>query len=299
MLNSETPQGASASSRSRAFDYLVLTKPELTLMSVFTAVGSAFLAPSEFVPYGTIAAVFAGTAFVGGACGVLNQYIERGYDAQMKRTDRRPLPSKRTSPREALILGIVLAVTGAAILFVGTSVLAAGLALGTLATYLFLYTPLKRRTPFATILGGIPGALPPLIGWTAVTGTLSMGAWALFFILFFWQMPHFLALGWMYRADYARAGFRLLSVVDGSGSVTSRQAMIYAIALLPASVMPTLVGLCGMWYFVGAAFSSLLFLFFAFHFYRLRTNQSARHLFFASLAYLPTVFFLLLLDRLQ
>jgi protoheme IX farnesyltransferase len=299
MNSSSSSEGVFAADRSRAYDYLALTKPELTLLSVFTAVGGAFLASSDRVSYVSLIAVFFGTAFVGGACGVLNQYLECSYDAQMNRTKQRPLPSGRISASEALILGICLAVLGVGVLALWTSFLAAGFSVLTLVTYLFLYTPLKRHTPFATILGGIPGALPPLIGWTAVTGTLSMESWALFFILFFWQMPHFLALGWMYRADYARAGFRLLSVVDETGTVTSRQAMIYAIALLPASVMPTLVGLCGVWYFVGAAISSLVFLLIAFRFVREHSNQSARRLFVASLVYLPTVLFLLLVDRLQ
>jgi protoheme IX farnesyltransferase len=298
-MNSSSPsEGVFATDRSRAYDYLALTKPELTLLSVLTAVGGSFLASSDHVSYVPLVAVLFGTAFVGGACGTLNQFLERSYDAQMNRTKVRPLPAGRVFDIEALVLGIALALLGIGILLAWTSILAAGIAVLTLVTYLFLYTPLKRHTPFATVLGGIPGALPPLIGWTAVTGALSMESWALFFILFFWQMPHFLALGWMYRSDYARAGFRLLSVVDETGAVTSRQAMIYAIALLPASVMPTLVGLCGMWYFVGATISSLVFVLIAFRFFRERSSRSARQLFSASLAYLPIVLFLLLLDRL-
>jgi len=196
-----------------------------------------------------------------------------------------------------MFFGVGLALAGLIVLALFTTTLATILAFGTIVTYLAIYTPLKRRTPFATIIGGIPGALPPLIGWSAVTGSVAMGGWALFFILFFWQMPHFLALAWMYRNDYARAGFRMLAVVDASGASSARQALVYSVALIAASAMPTLVGMTGIVYFAGAIILSLAFLFLAVRFLRQRSNTSARQLFFASLAYLPTLFFLLMIDR--
>ncbi len=291
------PPGALTIHFRRAADYLALTKPELTLLSVFTATGAAYLASAEETSTILLGATFVGTALVGGACGALNQYVERGHDAMMRRTDRRPIPAGRITPRATMFFGVGLALAGLIVLALFTTTLATILAFGTIVTYLAIYTPLKRRTPFATIIGGIPGALPPLIGWSAVTGSVAMGGWALFFILFFWQMPHFLALAWMYRNDYARAGFRMLAVVDASGASSARQALVYSVALIAASAMPTLVGMTGIVYFAGAIILSLAFLFLAVRFLRQRSNTSARQLFFASLAYLPTLFFLLMIDR--
>jgi protoheme IX farnesyltransferase len=293
-----TQAGVVSVRRSVLYDYLVLTKPELTLLSVVTALGGAYLAAGNSLSYFTLLHTFLGTLFVGGGAGALNQYIERDLDVQMRRTENRPLPSGRIPQRHALLFGAVLSAAGILQLLVFTHTLAAFLAVMTLATYLFLYTPLKRVTPFATVVGGIPGALPPLIGWTAVTGELSMGAWSLFFILFFWQMPHFLSLGWMYRKDYARANYKLLTVVDPSGEASSRQILIYCVALLPAAFMPTMVGILGIVYFVGAAILTTAFLWLAIRLYKDRSNANARRLFFASLLYLSVLAALMIVDRL-
>jgi protoheme IX farnesyltransferase len=276
-------------------DYAMLMKPELTLLSVLTAVGSAYLALSGSSHYILLVHTFFGTTLVGGAAGVLNQYIERRYDALMKRTEHRPLPSGRIQPAEALFFGIVLSVAGLSYLAVFTNLVAVSLSVLTLVSYLAIYTPLKRKTPFATVVGGIPGALPPLIGWAIVRGSVSMEAWSLFFILFFWQMPHFLSLAWMYRNDYARAGYKLLTLLDPTYAVTSRQILVYSIALIPASLMPMVVGLTGMFYFMGALILSIGFLSIALHLYFVRTNFAARRLFYASLLFLPALFFLLVL----
>ena len=289
--------GVVAIRRSVLVDYLVLTKPELTLLSVITALGGAYLAAGNTIPVSLLIHAFLGTLFVGSGAGALNQYIERDFDAQMRRTENRPLPAGRIPARHALLFGILLSVTGVLQLFLFTHALAAFLAVATLATYLFLYTPLKRLTPFATVIGGIPGALPPLIGWTAVTGNLSMGAWSLFFILFFWQMPHFLALGWMYRKDYARAQYKLLVVLDPTGEVSSRQIMIYCVALLPAVFMPTMVGMLGMIYFVGAMILTSAFLWLAIRLYNDRSNANAKRLFSASLVYLSVLVAMMIVDR--
>jgi protoheme IX farnesyltransferase len=269
-------------------------KPELTLLSVLTAVGSSYLAAREMGNYLSLLHTFIGTLLVGGAAGALNQYIEREYDAQMKRTAQRPIPAGRVQPADALFFGIVLAVGGILYLTLAGNITAGILALLTLTSYLFVYTPLKRRTPFATIIGGIPGALPPLIGWVVASGNLTREAWALFFILFFWQMPHFLALAWMYRNDYARAGYKILSVLDSSGKITGRQALIYCVALIPASLLPTLIGMAGMIYFSVMILASTGFLFLAVSMYRLHTTKTARRLFYASLVFLPMLFFLLM-----
>jgi protoheme IX farnesyltransferase len=283
--------------RSRALDYIALTKPELTLLSVVTALGGAYLAGGHSLSLSLLMNTFFGTLFAGGGAGALNQYIERDFDAQMRRTEHRPLPAGRILPRNALLLGVLLSLTGVIELAVFTHILAAFLALVTLTSYLFIYTPLKRITPFATVVGGIPGAIPPLIGWAAVSGELSMGAWSLFFILFFWQMPHFLSLGWMYRKDYARANYKLLTVLDPSGDASSRQILIYCVALIPAAFMPTLVGILGVIYFVGSLVLTLGFLWLAVRLVQERTNPNARRLFFASLIYLSVLVGLMILDR--
>ncbi len=298
MRSNLTPTGTVAMSRVRLLDYIALAKPELTLLSVTTALGAAYLAAGDPVPYWLLFHVFVGTILVGAGAGALNQYAERHYDAMMRRTENRPLPSGRLEPTEALALGSVAAIGGVIYLSAFTNVLAGFLAIVTLVTYLFLYTPLKRMTPFSTVIGGIPGALPPMIGWAAVAGGLSMGAWALFFILFFWQMPHFHSLAWMYRKDYARAGYRLLTVVDPSGLVASRQILIYSAALVPAALMPTMVGTLGVTYFLGASLLSGGFLVLAIRLYRNRTNSSARMLFLASLVYLSVLIGLMIFDRL-
>jgi heme o synthase len=276
-------------------EYVMLMKPELTLLSVLTAVGSAYLALNGSLHYYLLIHAFIGTTLVGGAAGVLNQYMERRYDALMKRTEHRPLPSGRIQPAEALFFGIVLGVAGLSYLAIFTNWAATSLAVLTLVSYLAIYTPLKRKTPFATVVGGMPGALPPLIGWAVVRGSVSMETWSLFFILFFWQMPHFLSLAWMYRNDYARAGYKLLTVLDPSCAATSRQILVYSIALVPASLLPMLVGLTGMLYFIGALMLSIGFLTIALRLYFVRSNLSARSLFYSSLIFLPALFFLMML----
>ncbi|MEK6755972.1 MAG: heme o synthase, partial [Bacteroidota bacterium] len=289
MKSSFTSDGTVAIRRAKWLDYLALAKPELTLLSVVTALGGAYLASGNPVPFWLIIHTFIGTILVGAGAGSLNQYAEREHDAMMRRTENRPLPSGRLEPREALMFGSVAALGGVLYLSAFTNTVAGFLAVVTLVTYLFLYTPLKRITPFATVIGGIPGALPPMIGWSAVAGGLTMGAWALFFILFFWQMPHFLSLAWMYRKDYARAGYRLLTVDDPTGLVASRQILIHSAALLPAALMPTMVGVLGVTYFVGAFLLSSGFLLLAIRLYQNRTNGNARRLFFASLVYLSVL----------
>ena len=276
-------------------EYIKLLKPELTLLSVLTAIGSTYLAMRGAFQYQFLIRTLIGTTLVGGAAGALNQYFERHYDAQMKRTEHRPLPAGLIASPKALLVGLVLAVTGIGYLFIAANTAAGTLAVLTLVSYLWIYTPLKRRTPFATVIGGIPGAIPPLIGWTVVRGTISMEAWSLFFILFFWQMPHFLSLGWMYRKDYARAGYKLLMVVDSTGDITSRQILVYCCALVPASLMPALIGVTGYVYFAGVLLLSLSFLLTGILFYREHSARAARAIFYFSLLYLSILFMLLML----
>jgi heme o synthase len=276
-------------------DYVRLMKPELTLLSVLTAIGSTSLAMRGTLHYQFLISTLVGTTLVGGAAGVLNQYIERQYDALMKRTEHRSLPAGFVQPNAALIFGLVLAGSGIVYLFVAANITAGTLAILTLVIYLCIYTPLKRRTPFATVVGGIPGAIPPLIGWAVVRGSLSMEAWSLFFILFFWQMPHFLSLAWMYRKDYARASYKLLVVIDPTGHITSRQILVYCCALVPASLMPTLIGLTGYVYFAGAMVLSISFLITGIVFFRDQSPSAAHRIFYSSLLFLSLLFILLML----
>ena len=202
----------------------------------------------------------AGTGLVAGGASGINQIIERVPDSQMRRTRLRPLPDGRLQSREALVFSLTLAGAGLLTLALGVNVLSAVVALATLVSYAAIYTPLKKQTSFATVIGAIPGALPPVIGWAAARNELSQGAWLLFGIVFLWQLPHFLAIAWIYRDDYARAGFPMLPVIEPDGRSTARQAVIYSAALMPLSLAPTLVGLAGPAYFAGALALTAIFL---------------------------------------
>jgi protoheme IX farnesyltransferase len=285
------------STRWKALDYLELMKPELTSLSVLTALCGYYLATvGAFDVWGFIPLAI-GTALVGGGAGALNEYIEREYDALMRRTERRPIPSGRIAPVEGLVFGLVTAVLGILLLAIFTNVLTGLLSLLTFVLYLFVYTPLKRITPLATVVGGIPGALPPVMGWTAVRSEITLEAWVLFAILFFWQMPHFFSLAWMYRKDYARAGFKLLTVDDVDGFRTSRQILLYSVVLVPASIVTSVVGLTGPLYLISAVVLGSAFLYLALRFAGSLSSLRSRRLFFASLVYLPLLFFLMALDK--
>ncbi len=292
-----TPRGTLALERSRAMDYITLTKPELTVLSVLTALAGYYMGAGGVLEGTVVVNTLLGTAMVGGGSGALNQYIERRYDAQMKRTENRPLPSGRIAPREALLFGLLLACGGTMYLALFVNMLTALLGAVTCVTYLSLYTPLKRLTPLATLIGGIPGALPPVMGWTAATNGISSGAMILFGILFFWQMPHFLSLSWMYRKDYARAGYRLLAVLDTGGGRTATQALLHTCLLIPVSLLLLKWGGAGMIYGVSASILGAAFLFFALLLLSDRTSGAARRLFFASLMYLPALMLAMVLDR--
>jgi len=292
------PTGTIAIERSRIADYITLMKPELTFLSVITAMAGVFLASPGSIPFGVALHVLLGTALVGGGAGALNQLMEREYDGMMRRTEHRPLPSGRLSPVEVLVFGTTLSVLGILDLVLFTNFLTGFLAVVTLVTYLFLYTPLKRITPWSTAVGGIPGALPPVIGWTAARNEITLDAWVLFAVLFFWQMPHFFSLAWMYRKDYARAGYKLLTVVDSSGSTTSIHMIIYSTLLLFASIAPGVLGSAGVLYIIAASLLSTAFIASTVHLSVARTNEAARRVFFASLIYLPVLLLFMIIDKL-
>jgi heme o synthase len=284
-----------------------LMKPELTGLSVLTAVCAFYVASGELIDMPRMLYTAIGTLLVGGAAGTLNQYIERDLDGLMKRTEKRPLPAGRLSPAIALLFGIVLSFSGLSILHATTNALTFLVALATLISYLFVYTPLKRSTPMNTIIGAIPGALPVLIGWSAVRNEITLPAIMFFAVLFAWQIPHFLSLGWMYRKDYARAGFKMLPVVDELGTKTGGNIFWYTLLLLVVSVSMTVIGVTGYYYLAGAIIAGFLFLIPVYRFQRVSSqdfedscverNGLSRKIFFASLAYLPTLMVLMALDK--
>jgi protoheme IX farnesyltransferase len=283
--------------RVRGLDYLALAKPRLNFLVVVSALAGYAMAGGESSALFLLIATTVGTALVAGGSSAFNQIIERGPDGLMRRTRLRPLPDHRLQSREALAFAIVTSAAGLLVLALAVNVLSALVAFATLAIYTVIYTPLKRRTSFSTVVGAIPGALPPVIGWAAARGALSQGAWVLFGIVFFWQLPHFLAIAWMYREDYARAGFPMLPVIEPDGRSTARQAVVYAAGLLPLSIVPTLIGMSGRVYFEGALTLSLFFLALAIRFAMTRHMGDARRLFFGSILYLPLLWILMIADR--
>ena len=286
---------AGALARRRLAGFLALTKPRITFLVVLTTLVGFLVATPRPVPVLLLLHALVGTALAAGAAGALNQWAERRLDAEMRRTARRPLPSGQLAPLEAAVFGVGLTAAGTAYLALTANGLASALAAVTVASYLLLYTPLKRVTSLATVVGAVPGALPPMIGWAAARGRLGVGAWVLFGILFLWQMPHFLALAQLYRADYARAGFRMLTVEDATGRGAGRQAALYALALVPVSLLPTPLGLAGPVYFLGALALGIAFLAGAVAMAVDPSNPgTTRRLFHVSLLYLPAICVLLL-----
>jgi len=283
--------------RSRAADFVALSKPRLNLLVVATTAAGYYLGSLAGLDAIRFTNTVLGTALVAGGASALNQVAERRTDALMRRTRTRPLPAGRLQPVEASLFGLVLAVAGLLLLAFGANLLTAMVALTTLVTYVAVYTPLKPRTSLATVVGAVPGALPPMIGWAGATGTLSREAWILFAIVFLWQMPHFLAIAWLYREDYARAGFPMLPVVEPDGHSTARQVVAYAAVLLPMSLAPAAVGLVTSTYFAAALVLGLAFLALSVRFARRLARDDARRLFFGSIVYLPLVWALMVATR--
>jgi protoheme IX farnesyltransferase len=267
-------------------------------MVLFTTFVGYYLGATGAPPLGPLAHVLLGTALAAAGTMALNQYLERDVDARMERTRRRPLPEGRVAPAAAFVLGLGLVVGGVAYLALAVNALAAAVTAVIAVTYIGLYTPLKRVTAFCSIVGAVPGALPPVAGWAAAQGQLGIEAWVLFAIMFLWQIPHTLAIGQVYRDDYARAGIRVLPVIDYHGGSTGRQAVLNTLALLPVGLLPTAVGLAGAWYFVAALVLGLGFLWSAVALARTHSMAAARRLLFASLVYLPALLAAMALDKL-
>jgi protoheme IX farnesyltransferase len=283
--------------RSRLADYLELTKPRVAVLVLFTVAAGALLAGRPASDFVVLTHTLLGTALVAAGASALNQLLERHSDALMRRTENRPLPAGRLQPVEVLLFGMGMGLVG--LIYLGIAVrqplcvVVAGI---TFVSYVFLYTPLKRCTTLNTLVGAVPGALPPIIGWTALGGTFGPEAAVLFAVLFLWQVPHFLAIAWIYREDYARAGLRMLPVVDESGAMTARQMVSYCLALIPVSLSPVLFRQAGMIYAAGALLLGLSFLAAAVGFMRHTSTLAARRVLHASLFYLPALLALLLIE---
>jgi len=281
-------------------DYWALTKPEVNFLILITTFAGFYLAREagwRDFPFWLSINALLGTLLVASGTGTLNQYIERRFDAQMRRTARRPLAAGRLKPAAVLWFGLALSVVGSLYLVAAVNILASLLTIATLLAYLFFYTPLKRKTPLCTLVGAFPGAMPPLIGWAAASGKLDFQAWTLYAILFLWQFPHFMAIAWMYREDYARAGYLVLPP-DGSARarLVNLQTVLPLLALVPLSLLPGLMGEAKL-YFIGALLLGAGFVFCAAQFALRRSNSAARRLLAASIIYLPALFVLMLLAR--
>jgi len=278
-------------------DLLALAKPRVVLMILVTTAVGYYAGLTGAPDYARLLHVLVGTLLAAGGALALNQYWERDVDARMERTRARPLPDGRLAPLEALLFGSALTALG--LVYTGAFVgeLALAITLATAALYLFAYTPLKRRTPLCTLVGAVPGALPPVIGWVAAREGFGVGAWVLFGILFLWQLPHTLAIARLYRDDYARAGVRLLPVVDADGSSTERQIVTGCLALLVVSFLPTLIGIAGPVYFVGAFLLGAAFVALGARQALVPSTAAARRVLFASLLYLPALLALLAFDK--
>ena len=268
-------------------DYVQLAKPRLNFLIVVSTLVGYYVGMAADSPWSVLVHTMVGTTFVAFGSSALNQVWEKDTDKLMHRTRTRPLPDARLAPRQATWFGALLSLAGLAELWIFATPLSSVVALVTLLSYVLWYTPLKLKTSLSTIVGAVPGALPPLIGWAAATNSLSLPGWVLFGIMFLWQMPHFLAIAWMYREDYARAGMPLLPVIEPDGRSTGRQAVLYAAAMIPVSLLPTLIGLAGPRYLVVALVLGAIVLWLSVEFAATRTHATARRLFFATIIYLP------------
>lgn len=295
--NGSVAQLERLSARERLAAFAELTKPRITFLIVLTSAAGFALASPGKVNYGALLSAMFGIALLSSGIATLNQYIERDLDALMRRTADRPLPTGKLLPWEALLFGSGLTVLAEIYLAVMVNPLSAVLGLTVIAGYLFAYTPLKTRTTLSTMVGAFPGAVPPLIGWAAARGSIGIEAWVLFAILFLWQFPHFLAIAWMYREDYGRAGILMLPVVEPDGRVTAQQIVVYTILLLPVSLLPTVLGISGKVYLYGAIVLGLLFLYSSVRAALSKSRQEARRLLLASVIYLPLLFILMVLNR--
>ena len=281
-------------------DYWALTKPEVNLLILIATFGGFYLAPTPAAAgfqTSRLICTLVGTLFVASGTAALNQFLERSFDAQMRRTARRPVASGRVAPLHALCFGIVVSLAGALLLALTVNVAASLLSIATLLSYLFIYTPLKRKTPLCTFIGAFPGAVPPLIGWAAVRGRLDWGAWVLYALVFLWQFPHFMAIAWMYREDYARAGYHVLPAGRRRERVVNWQSVAVSLPLIAVSLIAAIAFKFSLGWSVGLVLLGLIFCYYSARFAYGKSNASARRLLAASIIYLPLIFFFIMLNK--
>jgi len=289
---------AAPKAAARLADYLALTKPRLNFLVVATSAAGYYLGAATGIDITAMAAAVAGTTLVAAGAAVLNQVYERDTDALMRRTRMRPLPSGRIAPSDAGVFGVLLSAAGLALLAARANWLSAGLALATLVSYLAIYTPMKRRTPLSTIIGAVPGALPAVIGWAASHGSIDRSGVALFAIVFCWQLPHFMAIAWLYREDYAKAGFPMLPVIDPDGKRAGKQAVYWGFLMVLASLEPAFSGLAGHIYLAVAVVLGTGLFGLAVRFSSDRSEATARALFYGSITYLPLMWIAMIANKL-
>jgi heme o synthase len=294
---SATAQTGALVATSKLSAYLALTKPDVSFLVLMTTAAGYYMGVRGAVNWLHMAHVVVATMIIAAGTAALNHYIERDSDRYMRRTASRPLPSGQLTPRAVLLFGLGLAIAGAVDLYAAAGFPASALGAITCLSYLLAYTPLKKRTVWATFVGAFPGAIPPMIGWVAATGTLDRGAWLLFAILFIWQFPHFHAISWMYREDYARAGILMLPVVDRGGSRTFRQIILYAAALVGVSLLPAILGMAGVLYFFGALTSCTALVQVCLWANSTRSNARAKWLMHATVFHIPLLLGLMSYDK--
>ncbi len=277
--------------------FFELTKPRIAFLLVLTSAAGFYLGANQDFDIWLFFNSMAGITLLAFGVATLNQYIERDIDTKMERTSTRPLPTGKVTPNEALIFGVSLCVIAEIYLFFAVNALTAGLGLVVIVGYVLLYTPLKTRTTLSTAIGAIPGAMPPLMGWTSSANEISLGAWFLFALLFLWQFPHFLAIAWMYKEQYAKAGIRMLPVVEKDGRITAQQIVIFTVLLLPISLAPFFLGISGFIYLIGASILGVWFLYASIRTARAKTVEEARKLLLVSVLYLPVIFALMVLNH--
>jgi heme o synthase len=283
--------------RMRLTAFIELTKPRIAFMLVLTSAAGFYLGTKGQFDFALFTNAMIGILILAFGVATLNQWMERSTDALMDRTKNRPLPSMRLTPTEALVFGLLQCAVAEIYLYFLVNPLTAGLGLVVIVGYVLLYTPLKTRTSASTAIGAIPGAMPPLMGWTASANEVTLGAWVLFVMLFLWQFPHFLAIAWMYKEQYAKAGILMLPAVEPAGRITARQIVLFAIMLVPASLAPFFLGVAGIVYLIGATLLGAWFLYESITMARTKTVEKARRLLMVSVLYLPLIFGLLVLDH--
>ena len=296
-LSAQIQEAKPISIREKAAAYFELTKPRIAFMLVITSAAAFYLASVGSFKVGLFAHSMAAITLLAFGVATLNQYIERDIDTLMERTSKRPLPTGRVSAIEALIFGVLLCVIAEAYLFFAVNTLTAILGIVVIIGYVFLYTPLKTRTTVSTAIGAIPGAMPPLMGWTAAANEITLSAWFLFAFLFFWQFPHFLAIAWMYKDQYKKAGIKMLPAVEEDGKITAQQIVIFTILLVPVSLAPFFFGISGLIYLIGASLLGLWFLIASIQTARAKTVEKARKLLLVSVIYLPIILALMVFNH--